>query len=146
MNMETQSKHNIDGLEYTEADILHFENGLPGFEELHKYVLSSNPDHEPFQWLHSIEDPNIRFVVINPMLVNKDYNPKLSSIHLESLGPFSPETLLFFCIVTLDRQNLANSTANMAGPLVVNVSTQKGKQIILDDQRYGIRSSILGGN
>ena len=59
-----------------------FPEGLIGFEDLIQFAIINLPEYEPFQWLLSIDDPDISFPIISPILVLEDYelrfhpNPK----------------------------------------------------------------------
>jgi flagellar assembly factor FliW len=54
---------------YQKKDIIYFFNGLPGFEDMSKFVIIDNPDSGGvFKWLQSLEQANLAFVVINPFI------------------------------------------------------------------------------
>lgn len=142
--MESRTYTLKDGSQFKEEDVFHFVNGIPGFENLHRFVLSSTPGQEPFHWLNSVDDPDIRFVIINPMEFDPDYSPKFQKSQGEELKIERREDMLIFVIVTI-ADHFPDSTANMAGPLVLNVSNRRGKQIILDDPRYSVRHAFMKG-
>ena len=48
-----------------------------------------------------------------------------------------------YVIVTLNKVEFSLSTANLLGPILVNIRTKRGKQIILDDGRYSTKHPIL---
>lgn len=139
---EAPAKNRLNGIPYKDTDIIHFESGLPGFERLHQFVLVEVPEYSPFEWLYSIDDPSIRFVVVNPMLFRPDYSPKVTREHLEQLGVRHKEDLRLLAIVTL-HADFHLSTANLAGPLLLNLVTHVGMQLVIDDARYSVREPIL---
>jgi len=140
--MEQTKSNTLHGTEYSEEDVFHFPLGIPGFENLHKFVLSEVPGQEPFKWLNSVEDTSIRFILINPLEFAPDYNPKFQKEQATELKLEKPEDMLLFVIVTL-KATMKESTANLAGPLVLNVTKRLGKQIILDDNRYSVCDQFL---
>lgn len=77
------------------------------------------------------------------MMVNPDYDPKMSKSDLEDLDIQGPSDLLFYVIVTIDHMELMRSTANLTGPIIVNLRAKRGKQIILDDSKYSIKTPIV---
>ena len=51
--------------------------------------------------------------------------------------------LLLYVIVTL-KQPLSESTANLMGPLFINIRERVGKQILIENDAYSLREPILG--
>ncbi len=125
-----------------DKDVISFPGGIPGFENSHRFVILSSEEYQPFHWLQCIDGEDIRFAIINPLVVKPDYEPKMGKAELESLRLSHPDDLLLYVIVTL-KTPLKESTANFLGPLFVNVKERVGKQIIIDDKRYSLRERII---
>lgn len=140
--MADLNKNVLHGIEYTDADVVRFEGGVPGFEGLKKFLLTMNPEHEPFVWLYSIDNPQIRFLMVNPLLFRPDYSPHMQKDQITDLQVENKDDLLLFVIVTLN-PNPKLSTVNMAGPVLINIKRKLGKQIILDDGQYSIRERMM---
>jgi flagellar assembly factor FliW len=139
---ETQKKES--GLPpFQESDVFLFPSGLPGFGNLHRFILAADPGYAPFEWLWSVEDPSIRFVTVNPLLFRPDYDPKLTREHLHQLGIQQKEHLRMLVIVTL-QADYHLSTANLAGPVWLSLANRIGMQTLLEDTRYSVREPILG--
>lgn len=51
--------------EYEESSIITFQNGIPGFKNLVKYILVAI-EESPFNYLQSIEDGSVTFIVVSP--------------------------------------------------------------------------------
>jgi len=139
--VETQKKV-LHGIEYSDADVIRFESGVPGFEGLRNFLLTMNPEHEPFVWLYSIDNPLIRFLMVNPLLFRPDYSPNMNREQIADLKIEKQEDLFLYVIVTLN-PNPRLSTVNMAGPVLVNLARKLGKQVIMDDPRYSIRERMM---
>jgi len=112
-----------------------FESGFPGFPGLRKFRLEYDESLAPLEWLVSVEDPEVRFIVVNPMIFKPDYAPRLTKEHMRSIGVVQKEELRLLVIVTL-HENYVNSTANMTSPLMFNTSLYKAVQVLLDDGIY----------
>jgi len=119
-----------------------FESGFPGFPGLRKFRLEEDESLSPLEWLVSVEDPDIRFVVVNPMLFKPDYAPRLTKEHIKSIGVVKKEELRLLVIVTL-HSNYEESTANLSSPLMFNTSQYKAVQVLLDDGIYSITEPIF---
>ncbi|MGL1933907.1 MAG: flagellar assembly protein FliW [Fibrobacterales bacterium] len=141
--MDTKT-YTIDDTVFTEDQLIIFHNGLPGFQQLKKFVITTTKEYEPFHFLQSIDEPGIKFVIVNPMLFKPDYDPAMNKAHIADLELQSKEELLFYVIVTLHK-DMSQSTANLTGPVLINIKKQIGKQLILDDGRYSVAEPILGG-
>lgn len=139
MKLET-SHHGIR--EYDEADVITFKKGLPGFEGLRKFILFPVEENEVFNILHSIEDPDIGLVTISPFTVDNEYEIELKDGLLKRLNIKNPEDVLLQTTVTLNSR-LENITVNMKAPIVINISSKSGEQIILDNEKYLIKHPLV---
>lgn len=123
-------------------DIITFENGLIGLENMKRFVLLGNPDvKEWLVWLQSLDDEELALVVMQPKLIRPDYMPKLTKEDKEELEIENDNVLIYSIVVV--PQDVNQMTANLKAPLVVNIKNNKAKQIILDDDKYSIRELIL---
>lgn len=132
-------------LVYANEDIITFNSGIPGFEQNKQFVIVSIPEYAPFEWLVCIDGSKLRFAIINPLLFEPNYDPKIIKEQLDDLAVETPEDLLMYVIVTI-RENPLESTANLVGPIILNRRKKIGKQIIIDDDRYTTREPILRKN
>jgi flagellar assembly factor FliW len=132
-------------LVYANEDIIRFQSGIPGFEQNKEFVIVSIPEYAPFEWLVCIDGSQLRFAIINPLLFEPGYDPKIIKEQLDDLAVETPEDLLMYVIVTI-RENPLESTANLVGPIILNRRKKIGKQIIIDDDRYTTREPILRKN
>lgn len=119
-----------------------FPEGLLGFENLTRYAIVNLAEYEPFQWLLSIDDSEITFPIISPILVTDDYSPEIIRDDSLSLGEFEDEDLLLYAIVTI-RPEFKKVTANLKGPIIINQKLRLGQQIILEDDRYSMNQEFM---
>lgn len=136
------SKPLTTSVPWTEEQVISFPSGLPGFEEARRYIILSLPDHEPFHWMECVDGHPVRFAIINPLTFRPDYNPKIRKSDLDTLNVKDPKDLLLYVIVTL-RDPLETSTANLMGPLFINIRDRVGRQIIIENEAYSLRERIL---
>ena len=135
----------FEDLVFSEADIITFPAGIPGFENRKQFVVVSIPQLAPFEWLVCVDGTHLRFAIINPLLFSPDYAPKLNSERLAELSVDDPKDLALYSIVTI-KENPIDSTANLAGPVFINKIKKIGKQIIIDDDRYSTQEPIVRKN
>lgn len=133
----------FEDLVYAKEDVITFPAGIPGFEQSREYVIVRIPEYLPFEWLTCTDGSKLRFAVINPMVFCPDYSPGITKEQLAELEIEKPEDVLMYVIVTI-RENPAESTANLLGPVVVNRRKRIARQIIIEDEKYSTRETILG--
>ncbi len=119
-----------------------FESGLPGFPRLRKFRLEYDESLAPLEWLVCAEDPDVRFIVVNPMLFRPDYAPRLTKEHMKALNINKKEDLRILVMVTLN-EYYEKSTANLASPLMFNVNEYRAVQLLLDDGMYSHSEPIF---
>lgn len=134
---------NFGELDIDEKKIISFPEGLPGFEEEKEFVIINNEDEEnPFCWLQSVKNPDLAFVIVNPFFVFSDYSVDLSETVQEKLKIKDEKDVAVYSIVVVP-EDLKKMTANLLGPIVINVRERLGKQVILDDPRYTTKHYIF---
>ncbi len=130
-------------VEINKEDIITFKNGLAGFEDKQSYVLLGNPEaDELFLWLQSTEEQDLAFVVIQPRFFKPDYRPVINYAEIEELSAENEEDLLSYAIVRIP-EDVSKMTANLRAPVIINVKNNKGKQVVLNDDKYEIKTPIL---
>ena len=129
-------------LEISEKDIIIFDEGLPGFQDMHRYAVINDEDNPYISYLQSLEKSNICFIMIPPVFALKDYDIEISDSTVKKLGIEKPEDVKLYAILTIPG-SFKDATANLKAPIVVNVNNNKAVQEILDDERYGIRHRIV---
>lgn len=128
-------------IEVSDSSVLNMTEGLLGFEHCTKYVLLEDQPEAAFKWLQAVDDPSIAFVLINPSDFFKDYEVELNDEEADSLGLTDPSEAVMFTTVTLTNCDSTIST-NLAGPIIVNLSTLKARQVVLQDDRYSTKHVI----
>lgn len=132
---------NFGDIQIDEDKVIVFKEGIPGFEELHKFILIDSQD-EVFHYLQSIENGDICFVIINPYDLKKDYAPIISEEYFSKLGGGPSEQFALYSIVCL-KNPIQDSTVNLAGPLVINIENKLGIQVVTEEKMYSTRHKLI---
>ena len=119
-----------------------FKDGLLGLEEYKRYTIEAVEENGIFYLLQSLENEELGIIVTNPFAFKKDYEIRLDDKLVEELEIEKEEEVLIVNTVTLSEKR-ENFTSNLMAPLVINVTNNKGKQIILNDSRYKIKEKIF---
>lgn len=126
----------------TSEDVIHFPEGLLGFNELRRFVLLDDPSDEIFAWLQSCEEPGIAFPLLEPELFTSGYAIQLTKHDLETLNLNSHAGTRSFAIITIP-QDPTQMTANLKAPIVINVEKRLARQCVLQDNSLAIREPIF---
>lgn len=118
-----------------------FEKGIPGFEEYKKFELNEIEENKDLKMIVSKADSNIGFVSISPFKVKSNYEINLNDEIINELKIEKPEDVLVLNIITLGK-TLESSTVNLKAPLIINIKNSKGKQLILQDDKYKIKEPL----
>ncbi|EQE46015.1 flagellar assembly protein FliW [Clostridioides difficile] len=121
------------------------KKGILGFENLKEYELLDIEDNDSLKEFNSTEEEGIGFVVVSPFEIINEYEIVLNQETIEKLEVKSPKDVVLFNIITLG-QTFEESTVNMKAPIVINIKTNFGMQIILQDDKYSIRHPLLRGD
>jgi len=119
-----------------EDQVLYFSNGLYGFPHLKRYLLLEDPRESPLLWLQGLDQPEPAFVVLDPEYLVPDYRAKLLPRFLQVVAAASPEELRILVILTIAPSRPQEGTANLMAPLVINVKTRRGMQIIVEQADF----------
>jgi len=140
--MIIQTKHFGD-VEITEEDVLTFEYGIPGFDDLTKFVILGKTDVEsPFFWLQSLEDSGVAFVISDPFNYVSDYEAEIDTTMAKFLGIEDENDAIIYNIVTVP-EDISKTSINLKAPLVINTKNNKGCQVILENEKYKFKHIIM---
>lgn len=130
-------------IEIDESKIITFEDGIIGFPDMKKFTLIFDEEKEgrpSISWLQSMDEPEIAFLVMDPLFVCETYNPSVEDELLKNLGTIKEDNLYVLVTVTVP-QNIKELAVNLKAPIVINTDTRKASQIIVEDDlpvRYRI--------
>ena len=131
-------------LEITEDQIYTLAAPIPGFPATKSFFFIQKENIAPFQWMQSIEEGELTFVVVEPHHFFHEYYPAIGAMELKELGIGRVEEAVLMAIVVLP-EDMTKMTANLRGPLVINGAARKMKQVFMESDRWGVRESIVEG-
>ena len=118
-----------------------FEKGIPGFENYRYFNVNIVEGIKRFYHIVSKEDSNIGFISISPFDIKKDYEIDLDDEFIKELDIKDEKDVLVICLITLGK-SLKDSTANLKAPIIINIKNNRGKQLILQDDKYKIKEPL----
>lgn len=141
--MATIETQQFGSLQFSDDAIFDFPEGLPGFEQAHRFVCIERPGLNPITFLQCADDPGICFITLPAKSVEPGYELDLARDDLRVLGVAEiQESLACLAIVCMPQD--AAPTANLLGPVVLSRETMRGVQAIREDSRYSAVHPLRG--
>jgi flagellar assembly factor FliW len=119
---------------------LEFPNGLLGFPDQKRFALVQAGTNSVY-WLQSLGLPSLVFLLVDPFAHFNGYVVDIPPADAMELGASDPADVAVLAIVTLPAPTADGErpTANLQGPIVINLRQRRGKQIVVADADYGVR-------
>lgn len=109
-----------------------FPRGLLGFPDAKLYSLEA-ADVPGFYWLRSEEHAPLAFVLVDPFQVIEGYSVDLPNQEADALGVKQPSDVAILTIATVPRKPGEMWTANLQGPVAINLAAGLGVQFVRSD-------------
>jgi flagellar assembly factor FliW len=125
----------------TDLPVLEMVHPLQGFPEMRRFALARLDESGLVCDLRSLEDPELRFVVVPSAPFFADYAPEVDDAVVADLGVESAEDLIALLVVTLG-PTPDSATANLLAPVLVNHRTRLAGQYLLADADLPMRAPL----
>lgn len=141
MEIETRQ---FGAITIDEDKIITTPKGIPGFPDLKRYILLDHEELRPFVTLQSVEQGDISFFLMDPFLFKTDYKVDISAT-LREMGweEDDKDKIFIYVILNVPDQDPRNITANLMGPLLINILKNQAVQIVVNDRVYSHKHSIF---
>jgi flagellar assembly factor FliW len=126
-------------IEVDDAHLIDIAGGIMGFPEAQRYALVAAEDTGVYSWLQSVDHPDLAFLVVVPFAFFPDYEPDLPDEDCAAIGLTRPEDAQLLCIVTIGDDDV---TANLLGPVVLDTTTRRARQVVLTQGDWPTRAPI----
>jgi flagellar assembly factor FliW len=127
-------------LSVDEQRILFFPQGLLGFPNHKRYALIQTGPEKCFFWLQCADEPNLAFVVADPLIFFKDYDVP---IRPENQKELDMADLGFAQVLVICNKVDEWLTGNLMGPLLINAANCLGQQVVLTEKKWTSRQPLL---
>ena len=130
-------------IEEDENKIVHFAQGIPAFEDEHEFVIIPYDPESPYVFLQSAKTPELAFLMTMPFIFFPDYEFRLDDAIVKKLSIESQEDLLIYTLLTIPEGKVADMTANLLAPVVVNKKNMQARQIVLEKSHYKTKHRLF---
>lgn len=127
-----------------DTKIITFPDGLPGFPEMKRFIILDHEDISPFLSFQSVDDETLSFVIMDPFLFKADYEVDVDSCILDmSWSLEEKEDMFLYVIINAADPDPKKMTANLMGPIIVNIKRNEGVQMMVGDKGYSSKHVIF---
>ena len=124
------------------ACIIRFVAGLIGFPRYKRFALFPFEENSPFYFLHSVSNPDLMFLLVDPYRFFSGYVFELEDGLAQELG-FSDENPPGVYAITTLRDKLEEASVNLLGPVLVNWKNRTAVQITLQNSNFLVRQPLF---
>ena len=115
-----------------EIPVIEMVEAMPGFPDRTRFALVRLDEDGVLCSLKSVEDPELRFLVVPPTVFFPDYAPELDDSVVDALRIERAEDVLVLVVVNPGEQ-ASSATANLLAPVVVNTVNRQATQVVLGE-------------
>jgi len=127
--------------DYDSKDVIQLEDGLVGLPAFKRWVLMEMDPPMPLKWLQSLDNPEFRLPVTEPVYFKRDYAFDLDDKYVATLGNPQANDLTVLVVTTVHPGG-ERITGNLVAPIVLHVEDHKGVQCVLDDKTLSMHQEI----
>lgn len=113
---------------------IQFPSGLIGFSRENRFAILERTKG-PIAYLQSLTTPRLALPVVDASILRPEY-PAMSPEELAALTGIAPESTALLVVVAVDPFD-TQLRANLLAPIVINVESRTGKQLIFEGTSYG---------
>jgi flagellar assembly factor FliW len=124
-------------------DIIHFPDGLIGFGPDQKFVLVRHRKTSPIGWLQSVTDPDLALPVVSVDALALQDPTILAAARLDGGKIKTDPAPEYAVMAVLCAPPGQRATVNLLAPLVVDVRSHQGAQVILDSTAYSTQEPFV---
>lgn len=126
-----------------EVPVIEMVRPMPGFPEHRRFALVQLDAGSDLCSLTSLDEAGLRFLVVPPAGFFPDYTPVVDDSVVADLDIDGPSDVLVLVVLNTG-SSLAETTANLAAPILVNPRARRAGQVILDEPGLPVAAPLLG--
>jgi len=126
-----------------EIPVIDMVRPMPGFPDHHRFALVQLEGGGDLCTLTSLDEPELRFLVVPPAPFFPDYAPEVGDDIVADLDIQEASDVLVLVVLNAG-DSLETTTANLAAPVLVNPATRRAGQVVLDEAGLPVAAPLLG--
>jgi flagellar assembly factor FliW len=133
-------------ISYETEALIEFPKGLPGFEQRRLFLALQFEDSQPLVFLQSLEDPGLCFITLPILAIDPQYQLQIDNEDRDLVGlPVGQPVRIGDDVLCLAVVSIRESgpTANLLGPIVVNLRNRKAVQAVDAESGYSHQHALV---
>lgn len=130
-------------IEVDEEKIVHFQKGIPAFEDEHEFIILPYDEESPYYFMQSLKSPDLAFLLTIPFLFFPDYSFEIDDETIHELDVKNYDKLLYYSMITIPNGSIRYMTANLLAPVVINIENMQARQVVLDKSNYTTKHRLF---
>jgi len=127
-------------IEVDDSRSVTFPRGLIGFPDARRFILLEPRGRAPVAWLQSIDVPELAFPVVDGACIDPSYPQPAPPELARAAGLGATELALMVIVAATGHQR--SLVANMLAPLVVDLESRTGAQVVLDHRVFSASAPL----
>jgi flagellar assembly factor FliW len=128
------------GIPIRHGTLVRFRHGVPAFEHITRWRFASEVAVRPFFYMNAADD-SVHFVCVETFRIYPGYVLQLSRESADGLEITPSANIALLSTVTVRRDPM-DTTANLMSPLVINLDSLQGEQVVSEDSPYPLRHHV----
>ena len=131
----------LGALQVAPEQVLLFPEGLLGFPACREFVLVP-AGRDGLFWLQSLEHGALTFLLADPFRFVPGYAVELPPDESPTPASEDARDVMVLAILTLPQSRSELPTANLQGPVVLDLRHRRGRQVVLPDAAHSLRQPV----
>ena len=130
-------------IEVDEKKIVHFDKGIPAFEDETEFVILPYEEESPYYFMQSLKSPDLAFLLTIPFLFFPEYTFEIDDETLSELDVKNQDAVFYYAMITIPNGSIRYMTANLLAPVVLNSENMRAKQVVLENSNYTTKHRLF---
>jgi flagellar assembly factor FliW len=127
-------------IEIPDEQRITMSDGIIGFSSCREFALiPAGPEN--FYWLQSLENATLAFLLVDPFPYFDSYSIDVPDTVVSRLSASRADDVSVLAVLTLAGEG-QGATANLQGPILINLSKKVGEQYVAQNSAYSTREMI----
>ena len=141
--MRKVSTSRFGEIEVDEKKIVHFQNGIPAFEDEHEFIILPYEEDSPYYFMQSVNSPDLAFLLTIPFLFFPEYSFEIDDATIKELEIKNYDNVFYYSMITIPNGSIRYMTANLLAPVVLNSENMQAKQVVLEKSNYTTKHRLF---
>ena len=141
--MRKVSTSRFGEIEVDEKKIVHFQNGIPAFEDEREFIILPYEEDSPYYFMQSVNSPDLAFLLTIPFLFFPEYSFEVDDVTMKELEITNHDNVFYYSMITIPNGSIRYMTANLLAPIVLNSDNMQAKQVVLEKSNYTTKHRLF---